>query len=146
MKKMPGKKKKSFGLLTERQLEVLKLRQLGLSYQEIAEKLGTTRENVYILEKRGLKNIEIARATLEVAKHQGILCEIKLKAGTRLIEVPRIIVDEADKRNVKLRANFTRIYDEIRYKVPNAIKGTKLAKDVSVYIMLDGDFWVEYQK
>ena len=140
---MVDRKKKSFGLLTERQLEVLSLCRKGLSYQEIAKRLGTTRENVYILEKRGLKNIEIARATLEVAKHQGILCEIHLSPGTRLIEVPKIIVDEADKHNVKLRANFTRIYDEIRYKVPNAIKGTRLAKEVVVYIMIDGDFWVE---
>lgn len=139
-------KQRSFGLLTEKQLEVLKLRQQGLSHQEIAEKLGTTRENVYILEKRGLRNIEIARATIEVAKHQGILCEISIPAGTRLVEIPKIIVDEADKHRVKLKANFTRIYDEIRYKVPGAIKGTKLDKEIIVYIMVDGDFWVEESK
>ncbi|MCD6483576.1 MAG: Tfx family DNA-binding protein [Candidatus Odinarchaeota archaeon] len=139
-------KQKSFGLLTEKQLEVLALRKKGLSYKEIAKRLNTTRENIYILEKRGLRNIEIARETLEIAKHQGILCEIQLEAGTRLIEVPKIIVDEADKRNVKLKANFTRIYDEIRYKVPKAIERTRLARPVVVYITLDGDFWVESQR
>ena len=138
-------KQKSFGLLTEKQLEVLALRKKGLSYKEIAKRLKTTRENIYILEKRGLRNIEIARETIEIAKHQGILCEIQLKEGTRLIEIPKIIVDEADKRNVKLKANFTRIYDEIRYKVPRAIERTKLVKPVVVYITLDGDFWVESQ-
>ena len=56
--------------------------------------------------------------------------------------MPRIILDEADKRGVKLKANFTRIYDEIRYKAPGAMKGTKLARNVTVYILMDGDFWV----
>ncbi|MDD2639276.1 MAG: Tfx family DNA-binding protein, partial [Methanothrix sp.] len=52
-------------LLTNRQASVLRLRRKGMSQQEVAEQLGTTRSNVSILEKRALQNVAKARATLK---------------------------------------------------------------------------------
>ena len=46
--------RKKYGLLTERQLEILRLRREGLNYKAIAKKLKTTPENIMILEKRFL--------------------------------------------------------------------------------------------
>ena len=51
--------------LTPRQIKVLQMRLAGLSQQEVADCLGTTRSNISILEKRAHQNIARARRTLE---------------------------------------------------------------------------------
>lgn len=133
--------RRTYGLLTERQLEVLQLRRRGLSYAEIAEKLGTTPENIMILEKRAMRNIELAKATLEFACSGGGGARIELKPGTRMVDIPRIVMDEADKIGLKLKADFVRIYNEIRFKVGRTT-GT-LKRPVFVHLLPNGDIWVE---
>jgi Tfx family DNA-binding protein len=127
-----------FGLLTERQVQILKMRRDGKEYSEIASELGTSVENVFIIEKRALKNIEVARDTLRAAHHAGIIGKIEVKSGTKLVELPAFIMSEADRMKVKVMTNFTKIYDDIRYELPGAIKGQELANNITVYIMHDG--------
>ncbi|MEM3073930.1 MAG: Tfx family DNA-binding protein, partial [Nitrososphaerales archaeon] len=99
---------KKIGLLTERQIEVLKLRAQGLTQEEVAKKLQTSRENVTILEKRAYQNIKLARETLAALKTFGISTSVVIKPGTHLVDIPRLILDKADEANIKVRANFTR--------------------------------------
>ncbi|MCL4344012.1 MAG: Tfx family DNA-binding protein [Nitrososphaerota archaeon] len=127
-----------FGLLTERQVQILKMRRDGKEYSEIASELGTSVENVFIIEKRALKNIEAARNTLRAANHAGIIGKISIGSGTKLVEIPAYIMAEADRMKVKVMTNFTKIYDDIRYELPGAIKGQELAEGIIVYIMHDG--------
>lgn len=133
--------RRAYGLLTERQLEVLQLRRRGLSYTEIAKKLKTTPENIMILEKRAKRNIELAKATLEFACSEGGGARIELKPGTRMVDIPRIVIDEADRIGLKLRADFVRIYNEIRFKVGRTTG--VLQRPVIVYLLPNGDIWVE---
>lgn len=109
-----------------------------MEYSEIAKRLGTSVENVFIIEKRALKNIEVARDTLRAASHAGIIGRIKIEPGTKLVEIPAHIMTEADRMNVKVMTNFTKIYDDIRYELPGAIKDKELAAGIVVYIMHDG--------
>lgn len=52
---------RKYGLLSDRQFRVLQLRvEKGLSQLEIAGELGTTRENVTIIEKKARRNIKQA--------------------------------------------------------------------------------------
>lgn len=134
--------KKAYGLLTERQLEILRLRRQGLSHKEIAEKLHTTRENIMILEKRALRNIELAKATLEFASSLGGGV-VNLEPGTRMVDIPRIVMDEADKMGLKLKADFVRIYNEIRFKVGRNKATGVLRKPIKIYLLPNGDIWVE---
>lgn len=127
-----------FGLLTERQVQILKMRSDGKEYSEIAKELGTSVENVFIIEKRALKNIEAARDTLRAANHAGIIGRISISPGTKLVEIPAYIMAEADRMKVKVMTNFTKIYDDIRYELPGAIRGQELAEGITVYIMHDG--------
>jgi len=134
---------KKIGLLTERQLEVLKLRALGLTQEEVAKRLNTTRENVSILEKRAYQNIKLARETLAALKTFGVAVSVVIKPGTHLVDVPRIVLNKADEANIKVKANFTRIYDEIRFKVSNKVKRTRVIRPITVKILPNGDFTVE---
>jgi len=132
-------KRRKYGLLTELQYKVLKLRLQGLTQSEIAKILGTTRENVSILEKRAWENIELARITLNIYKELIAKGKVVINPNTHLVDVPRLVINEADKVNVKLKANFTRIYDEIRFKARECIKGTRVIKPITILIFSDGD-------
>ena len=59
-----------------------------------------------------------------------------------MVDIPRLVIDAADKANVKLRADFTRVYNEIRFKAPGCVKGTKVVRPITVLILKDGDIEV----
>lgn len=129
------------GLLTDKQLKVLQLRSMGKKYSEIAQELGVSAESVFITEKRALKNIKTAFETIRAAVHGGIVHRLEIKAGTKLMEIPVKLFEEADRVGIKVNANFTKIYDDLRYDVPGAVSGTALAKDVVAYILFDGSVY-----
>ncbi len=136
-------KRRKIGFLTERQIEVLRLRAKGLTQEEIARLLKTSRENVSIIEKRAQGNIKAARETLAALKTFGVSVTVQIKSCTHLVDVPRIILDKADEANIKVRANFTKIFDEIRFKAGGKVKGTRLVKPITVKILPDGDLIVD---
>jgi Tfx family DNA-binding protein len=135
-------KKERIGLLTERQLEILNLRKNNMSYDEIAKRLGTTPENVYILEKRALRNLKLAFETIKAAVAGNIVMKVKFEKGTKLVNIPPLLVSKADEAGIKLKGNFTKIFDDIRYSVPDSISKNELIKDVYFYVMSDGTFFI----
>ncbi len=136
-------KNQGMGLLTRRQIQVLSMRRKGLSQAEVAKQLRTTRENVTMLEKRAWQNIDRARTTLTVLQTSGLSVQVPIKPGTHLVDIPRIMIDRADKANMKLRANFTRIYEDIRFKARRSIRGASVVEPFTIWIMPDGDFAVD---
>ncbi|MGM0590756.1 MAG: sigma factor-like helix-turn-helix DNA-binding protein, partial [Halobacteriota archaeon] len=48
--------------LTERQVEVLELREQGYTQREVADRLGTTDSNVSAIERAAEQNVEKARS------------------------------------------------------------------------------------
>lgn len=135
--------RRKYGLLSELQYKVLQLRiERGLTQKEVAKILGTTRENVAIIEKRAKRNIKLAEETLRAYKM--LLCakKVTIEPGTHLVDVPSIIVRASDSAGVKLRASFTKIYDEIRFRARDCISGTKVVKPFTVAIYRNGDIEV----
>ena len=51
------------GLLTERQMEVLRYRKQGLTQQQIADIISTSKANVCTIEKSAMENIRRAKET-----------------------------------------------------------------------------------
>ncbi len=135
-------KKEKIGLLTERQLQVLSMRKMGKKHEEIAKELGTSPENIYILEKRALKNLKTAFDTIKAAISGNVVLKIKVEKGTKLIEVPSLLIKKADEAGIKLKGNFTKIYDDIHYEASGSVKGNEVVKDIYVYILTDGSFYV----
>ncbi len=129
-----------YGLLTEKQYLVLKLRLEGKTQKEIAELIGTSRENVSIIEKRALRKIRLAEETLKAYKELTCVLKFSIPPGTHLAKVPPLIIDAATKAGVKLRGNYALIYEGIRFNARECVEGTVLVKPVEVKIFKDGSF------
>ncbi len=134
--------RRRYGLLTPTQFEVLRLRLEGLSQEEVAERLGTTRQNISIIERRAKRNLKLAEETLRAYRELVAASSVEVPPGTHLVDVPRLVIDAADEVGVKLRANFTRIYDEIRFKARSCVRGVKTIKPLRILIFKDGDIEV----
>lgn len=131
------------GFLSDRQFKVLQLRtEKGLSQAEVASVLGTTRENVTIIEKRARRNLRLAKETLRTYRLLLCVAKIKIEAGTRLIDVPGIVVKTGDNIGIKLKVNFTRVYDEIRFEAGDCISGGRIVKPFTIAIFRDGSIEV----
>ena len=65
-------------ILTSRQKEILKLRSMHKTQKEIAQILGTSRQNVSILETRAIRNLKAAEEAVAIASKAGIARVIEL--------------------------------------------------------------------
>ncbi len=137
---MDGERK--YGLLTEKQYKVLKLRIEGRTQREIAEIMKTSRENVSVIERSALRKIRLAEETLRVYKDLMKAGEVVIEPGTHLVTIPQKLVQLADERGVKLRGNFTTIYDHIRINASGSIEGTRVVKPIKIIIFKDGTYEV----
>jgi len=130
-------------LLTELQYRVLELRlRRGLSQAEAARVLGTSRENVAIAEKRALRNIELAERTISAYRYLLRVAEVVVEPGTHLVDIPSMVVKAGDTANVKVAANFTRIYDEVRFKARDCIEGRRVVRPIRIAVLRDGSIEV----
>jgi Tfx family DNA-binding protein len=134
---------RKYGLLTELQYRVLELRlRRGLSQAEAARVLGTSRENVAIAEKRALRNIELAERTISAYRYLLRVAEVVVEPGTHLVDIPSMVVKAGDTANVKVAANFTRIYDEVRFKARDCIEGRRVVRPIRIAVLRDGSIEV----
>ena len=127
------------GLLTGRQREVLRYRKQGLTQQQIADIINTSKANVCTIEKAAYENIEKAKETLEFiytldATH---LCTIK--AGTDLFDAAGEIFSEAEKLKIKVRYDSLDLIHRLKEANPEKFRGRFVREDVDVYINKDGD-------
>lgn len=132
--------KKRYGLFTEKELAVLKLRARGLTQREVAEILGVSRTTISTIERAALRKVRLAEETINIYRELCSRASLTIKSGTKLVEIPAIILRKADELGVKLKGNFTYIYSQLRYKV--GVKKPVLDRDVKVVIYHDGSFEV----
>lgn len=67
---------------------------------------------------------------------------LTIEPGVHLIDLPRQVVEAADHASIKLRADFTRIYNLIKYNVPECVSGARIEKPIRIMIFKDGDIEV----
>jgi Tfx family DNA-binding protein len=140
VKRIRGKR---MGLLTEVQLSILSLRFDGLTQEDIAKKLGTSRQNISLIERRARSNIQKAEQTLRAYRRLETAATVELKPDTHLVDVPRMLVDAADNVGVKIRVDFALVYKELRYEAGSSIRGTRVIKPIFLHILRDGKIDVE---
>ncbi len=129
--------------LTNRQLEVLQLRHQGLSQQDVADRLGTTRSNISILEKRAHQNI--ARAERTVQQWMMIRAPISLfvKGGTDAFDLPRMIFAAADEKGIRLPVTSMDILVQMRRNAPRLFRKRATERDARIYVNENGAVLVE---
>jgi Tfx family DNA-binding protein len=130
---------------TERQLQVLQLRLQGLSQQEVADMLGTTRSNISILEKRAHQNILRAERTLKQWMMIRAPISLKADAGTDVFDLPRMIFEAADKRAIRLPITSLDIIVQLRRKAPSLFKRRALEKEAEIFVTEEGEILLSSQ-
>ncbi len=113
--------KSRMGFLTEKQFRILALRSKGYSQRETAAELNMTRSSVSMIEGRARKQVQRARQTLrlfELTQTQRVLA---IEIGTRLQQIPLIVLEEADKYNIHLRKNMVDILRMVKKERQTAL-------------------------
>jgi len=129
------------GLLTDRQKEVLRYRKNGLTQQQIADIIKTSKANVCTIEKAALENITRARDTLEFLYTLDATHLCTLKGGLDLLKAPEIIYTEAERVGVKVKYDTVSLINRLRDSNPDRFRGRQVREDVEVYINEDGDLY-----
>ncbi len=128
-------------LLTERQREVLRYRKQGLTQQQIADIIATSKANVCTIEKSAMENIRRAKETLEFlyTLDSTHLCTIAV--GTDLFDVPPIIFAEAEKHKIKVNYDTISLINHLRESRPKSYKARCTSEPVEVYLSSSGEIY-----
>jgi HTH-type transcriptional regulator, fmd operon transcriptional regulator len=129
--------------LTDRQIKVLQMRLCGLSQQEVADSLGTTRSNISIMEKRAHQNIARSERTLQQWMMLRAPISLQAKAGTDVFELPKMIFAAADEKHMRLPITSLDIVVQLRRKAPRLFKKRALEKDARIFLTQEGEVLVE---
>jgi Tfx family DNA-binding protein len=128
---------KSF--LTKRQVMVLRLRQSGLTQEEIARRIKTTRANVSLIEKRARENIDRSRETLKEWESIVSPVRVVIKKGTDVIKVPEMVFGEADKQGIHVKSNSLDLITRLKKEKGGVISNRTLDEDMEIDITDSGE-------
>jgi len=128
-------------LLTDRQKEVIRLRKQGLTQQQIADRLGTSKANICTIEKSANENIAKAKETLEFLYTLDAeeLCIVR--SGTDLMNAPKQIYAAAAPKNIKIRCDTLGLINSIVKSLPEKVHGRQVRDDICVYLNKFGDLY-----
>lgn len=121
-------------LLTEKQIEVLRLKKKGMSQADIARMMKTTRGNICIIENTAMKNIDKAKKTLKLYKAIEAPIWITVKAGTDLYEIPMILFKEADKKDIKISIDSAMVIVRLKSEAQDRIHRRLTTTDIDIAV------------
>jgi Tfx family DNA-binding protein len=128
-------------VLTRRQEEILKLRSKGLSQTTVSKLLGTTRENVALIERRirrrARRDLESLASYLKAVS----IATVVLEKGFTIREAVDLVIREADKAGVKLKATTTELAETIKV-LGSAAENRTINKRLYVFIGREGELIV----
>jgi Tfx family DNA-binding protein len=121
---------------TSRQMEVLRLRKRGFTQEKVAKMLGTSRENVSIIERNAYNAIRTAQATIEafeLLNEDGVFL---IPSRTSIYDIPRLILLRADALGIRIATDANGILAMVKSK--GKIRDYHLVSPIAVKIKLDG--------
>jgi Tfx family DNA-binding protein len=120
--------------LTDKKIEVLKMKKKGMSQADIARYMKTTRGNICIIENTAHKNIEKAKNTLKFYRAIEAPIWLTIPGGTDLYEIPEVIFKAADKKRIKISVDSATVIVKLKTEVPDKIHGRLTTDDVGVSV------------
>ncbi len=129
-------------ILTERQIEVLRLKARGLSTSEIARRLGTTDANVSATERKARENIRRAERTLKLIKILEAPLRIVIPPESDLNDGVKGIYARANEAGIWISHNFPSLAAMIQQKAGEKIKGRRVLKEIEVAVTREGEILV----
>ncbi|MCL7474974.1 MAG: Tfx family DNA-binding protein [Methanosarcinales archaeon] len=129
--------------LTDRQIEVLKMRAGGITQSQVAQQLGTTKANISIIEAQARNNITRAKNTVELIKIINAPIWIKVVPGTDIYEIPGMIFNEADIHNIWIPKGGPSLLSLIEEKAQNKLRERRVLHAIEIGITNEGDILVQ---
>lgn len=125
-------------VLTDRQAEVLALRERGLRQSDIAERLGTSRANVSSVEASARDNVERAKETVAFAEALAAPVRVAIPPDTDLYDVPGIVYDACDEAGVKVSHTAPDLMKVVGDAAGDAVQGREVRARLFVTVDSDG--------
>ena len=125
--------------LTERQVEVLDLREEDRTQREVAEILGTTASNVSAVERAAEKNVEKARRTLELLRTLRSPVRFTAEAGTYFGDLVDEVYARGDEAGVKVAYCTPELYAHLYGALEDHTDESRLQTTVEIGLTKDGD-------
>ncbi|MBP2144312.1 Tfx family DNA-binding protein [Methanococcus voltae] len=128
--------------LTDVQVKVLDLRKKGHTQDEIAKKMGTSRANISMIEKRAKENVEKARNTLSIYSDIIAPSRIIIPEGTDVFEIPKIVFSKSDEDEIHVRYTSLEIMEFINQNAKKYIRNRFVKEPFIVTIMQTGEIYI----
>jgi len=125
--------------LTDRQLEVLELREQGHTQQAVAERLGTTDANVSAIERAAEQNIEKAWRTLELVRTLRAPVQFRKPPETSFDELVDDVYARGDDAGVKVDYCRPELYTHLYGQLEEYASQNHLETAVTIGLTEDGD-------
>lgn len=125
--------------LTDRQVEVLRLREHGLTQQAVAERIGTTDANVSAIERAAETNVEQARRTLELVRTLRAPVRFTAETGTPFDDLVDRVYDRGDEAGVQIDYCRPELYAHLYGLLEAHTRDNRLETTVEVGLSADGD-------
>ncbi|WP_092566882.1 Tfx family DNA-binding protein [Halorubrum sp. SD626R] len=129
-------------VLTDRQAEVLALRERGLRQSDIADRLGTSRANVSSVEASARDNVDRARETVAFAEAVAAPVRVEIEAGTDLYDAPKRVYDACDEAGVKVNQTAPDLMKTIGDRAGDAVHGREVRSRLFVTVDANGQIRV----
>ena len=126
------------GLFTNRQKEVPRYRKSGMTQQQVADLIHTSKANVCTIERSARENIRRAKETLEFVNtlDARLLCVIK--KGSDLFDSFSLIIEEAQKTGTQISFDQIDLINRLRDEFPHRIHGRFIKQDIEVFLETSG--------
>ena len=129
-------------LLTDRQKMVIQFRKEGMTQQEIADELKTTRSNISLIEKSANDNIRLAKEALDYIYSLEATLVCTLSAGSELTKEIFLIYKAARQTGIKVQYDTGALLSRILTAVPEKISDGTIREDINVYLNLTGIIYI----
>lgn len=125
--------------LTERQVEVLELREQGQTQREVADQLGTTDSNISAIERAAEQNIEKARRTLELVQTVRAPVQLSVSPGTSFDDLVASVYSHADEAGIKIAYCRPELYTHLYGVLEECTTQNELKTAIDVGITNGGE-------
>jgi len=126
-------------ILTDRQVEVLELRERGHTQREVAERLGTTGSNVSAVERAAETNVEKARRTLELVRTLRAPAQVTVAADTSFDDLIDRVYAAGDEAGIKIDYCRPELYAHLYGLLERYTDENRLTRSLTVGLTADGD-------
>ncbi|AFC98932.1 DNA-binding protein, Tfx family [Methanocella conradii HZ254] len=128
--------------LTDKQIEILRMKKKGMSQADIARALKTTRGNICIIENTALKNIEKAKNTIKFYRAMEAPIWLTIPGGTDLYDIPEIIFKAADKKRIKIAMDSAMVIVKLKTEAADRIRGRLTNDDIDISVDEHGNLTI----